>query len=135
MKAVLDTNIYVSGIHWTGAPDKILRAMLLDKFSSITSNELLDEFVSVMKSFKIPMKAEEIMMWENLIISKSEIVEPKEKIKAVKDDPKDDKVIEAAIEGKCDYIVTRDKKHLLKLKEFRDIRIITPEEFLKLIEL
>ena len=106
MKAVLDTNVYVSGIHWKGAPSRILRAMLQDKFKSITSNDILDEFVKVMKEFKIPMKTEDILWWENFIISKSEIVEPKERIKAVKDDPKDDKIIEAAVEGKCDYIGT-----------------------------
>ena len=58
---------------------------------------------------------------------------PKEKLNVVKNDPDDDKFIEAAVEGDCDCIVSKDKKHLLKLKEFRGIKIISPEEFLKII--
>ena len=57
-------------------------------------------------------------------------VEPKQKFKAVKDDPDDDKFIDCAVEGKCDYIISQDK-HLLKIKEFQGIRILTPKEFLK----
>lgn len=134
MRAVLDTNVFVSGIHWQGMPSKILKAMLLDKFRSVTSDEILNEFVDVMKNFKIPMKNEDILWWENLIISKSEVVFPKQKFNAVKNDPDDNKFVDAAVEGNCDYIVSQDKKHLLKLKEFRGIKIIAPEEFLKLLE-
>ena len=59
------------------------------------------------------------------------IVEPKEKIAIVKDDPKDDIFIETAVAGNADFIVSQDKD-LLKLKEFRGIMIITPEDFNKL---
>ena len=109
--------------------------MEADKFESITSDEILDEFVNVMKSFKRPMAEEDILRWENFIIIKSEIVLPKENLKIVKDDPKDDKFIDAAVEGKCDYIISKDKKHLLKLKEFRGIKLISPEKFANLLEL
>ncbi len=57
-------------------------------------------------------------------------VEPKEKLHVVIDDPTDDKFIECAKEGNADYIVSNDQ-HLLKIKEFEGIKIITPEEFLK----
>ena len=56
-----------------------------------------------------------------------------EKIKVIKDDPDDDKFLEAAVEGKADYIISKDKKHLLVLKKFRNIPIMPPEEFLKII--
>ena len=48
----------------------------------------------------------------------------------MKDDPDDNKFIEAALEGKAEYIVTQDN-HLLKIKEFKGIKIISPEEFIK----
>ena len=67
----------------------------------------------------------------DLIIRNSIIVEPKEKIVIVKDDPKDNIFIETAVAGDVDYIVSQDN-HLLKLKEFRGIKIITPEEFNKI---
>ncbi|MEK6943429.1 MAG: putative toxin-antitoxin system toxin component, PIN family [Nanoarchaeota archaeon] len=133
MRVVLDTNIFVSGIHWSGASSKVIEGLLKGKFESVTSDEILLEFLETMRSFKIPMSDDSIAWWENLIISKSEIVLPKEKLNVVKNDPDDDKFIEAAVEGDCDCIVSKDKKHLLKLKEFRGIKIISPEEFLKLL--
>ena len=54
------------------------------------------------------------------IISYSKIVEPKRKLDVVKDDLDDNKFIEAALEGKCDYLISQDK-HLLKIKEFHRI--------------
>ena len=72
-----------------------------------------------------------IKEWSDLIVRNSIVVEPKEKIRAVKDDPKDDIFIEAAVAGSADFIVSQDKE-VLKLKEFRGIKIITPEEFNKI---
>jgi predicted nucleic acid-binding protein len=40
-------------------------------------------------------------------------------------------VLECALAGEADYLVTGDKKHLLPLRQFRGIRIISPAEFLK----
>ena|SRR3989338_1159986 len=133
MKVVLDTNVFVSGIHWQGASEKILRFWFLNKFELVSSAETLDEFVKTMASFKIPMKIEDVLWWESLIIEKSENVAPKRKINVVKDDSDDNKFVEVALEGKADYIVTQDK-HLLRIKEFEGISIITPEEFLRILE-
>ena len=67
------------------------------------------------------------------IISFSEIIEPKEKVNIIMEDPDDNRVLECAKEGNVDYIVTNDR-HLLKLKEFEGIKIITPAELLRLIK-
>ena len=66
---------------------------------------------------------EKILLFVNLI-------EPKQKIDIIKDDPDDNKIIECAFESSSDYIVTYDK-HLLKLKEYKGIKILKPEEILK----
>jgi len=68
-----------------------------------------------------------------LILEKSELAVPKRKVNVVKQDPDDNKFIEAALEGEADYIVTQDR-HLLKLKEFEGIKIVTPEEFLRILK-
>jgi len=74
-----------------------------------------------------------IRKWIDLIVRNSIIVEPKERINIVKDDPKDNIFIETAVAGNVDYIISQDN-HLLKLKEFRGIKIITPEEFNKIYD-
>ncbi len=64
------------------------------------------------------------------MISLANIVIPIRKVKAVEADPDDNMIIECAIAGNTDYIITKDH-HLLDLKEFEGIKILTPEEFLK----
>ena len=56
----------------------------------------------------------------------------KNKLKIVKEDPDDNKILECAVEGKADFIVSQDS-HLLKLREFHGIRIMSPEEFLEML--
>ena len=67
------------------------------------------------------------------VINNSKIVEPSVKLDIVKDDSNANKVLECANEGKVDYIITNDG-HLLKLKEFEGIKIVTPTEFLRILK-
>lgn len=134
MRVVIDTNVFLSGIHWIGASHKVLRAWFIGAFTLVSSPDINKELFAQLRDFKIQMEREEILWWENLILEKSELVIPKQKINVIKDDPDDNKFIEAAVEGNCSYIVSNDRKHILKLKVFRGIKIVTPEEFLMFIK-
>ena len=79
------------------------------------------------------MPEEMIVGWQNKIIENSILVEPKEKLEIVKNNPKDNKFFEAAITGNVEYIISQDKKHILSIKEYKGIKTISPEEFLKII--
>lgn len=68
----------------------------------------------------------------SLLVSKAEFVTPTETIKVVQADPSDDKFLEAAIEGKANYIISGDN-HLLDLKNFHEIPIITAREFIDML--
>ena len=131
MKVVLDTNIFISGIFWKGSSNRIITNWKEGKFALIASLGTISEITKVLKDFKIRLPDEMIREWIDLIIRNSIIIEPKEKISIIKDDSKDNIFIETAVAGSVDYIVSQDN-HLLKLREFRGIKIITPEEFLKL---
>ena len=133
MKTVLDTNVFISGIFWKGASNKVILNWKEGKFTIVTSLEAVSEIIKVLKDFKIKLPDDMIKEWIDLIIRKSIVVEPKEKINIVKDDLKDNIFIEIAVAGNVDYIVSQDK-HLLKLKKFRGIKIITPEEFNKIYD-
>ncbi len=63
----------------------------------------------------------------------AEIIKVKSKINLIKEDQDDNKIVECAVDGKANYIVTKDND-LLKYKEYEGIKIITPEEFLKIIK-
>src|SRR3989338_9346926 len=129
MKTILDTNIFISGIFWRGSSNRVMLNWKEGKFALIASLGTISEITKVLKDFKIRLPDEMIKEWIDLIVRNSIIVEPKEKIDIVKDDSKDNIFIETAVAGNADYIVTQDS-HLLKLREFRGIKIITPEEFL-----
>src|SRR3990167_3581967 len=128
MKVVIDTNIFVSGIFCKGSPHQVLLAWRQGRYTLITSVDILSEISKVLNDFEIKLPKEMINEWIELIIKNSIIVEPKEKIQAVKEDPKDDMFIEAAVTAKADYVISGDK-HLLKLKQFGDTKIISASQF------
>ena len=80
----------------------------------------------------LTLEADDLSWWESLLLEKSLIVVPTEEVDIIKNDPDDNKFIEAALEGKAEYIVSQDK-HLLLVKEYQGIKIIHPEDFLKLL--
>lgn len=60
MRVVLDTNIFVSGIHWTGSSERILRAWMDGKYELISSLPIIEEILRVLMNFKIHLDAEDI---------------------------------------------------------------------------
>ena len=127
MRVVLDTNVFISGIFWKGNfCSKIIEKWVAGKFQLVSSVDLLDEFMRTMKNFKIQIPEDMIVEWRELIIENSIMVQPDIMLKVIKEDPDDNKFLEAAMSGKADYIISQDK-HLLKLKVYRQIRIINPK--------
>jgi uncharacterized protein len=133
MKAIMDTNVIFSGIFWEGNfCSQIIDKWKNKEFELVSSLEIIDELVETLKDFKIQMPEEMIKEWRDLIIENSIIVEPTIKLDVVKEDPDDDKFLEAGVTGKVNLIISQDK-HLLKLKEYEGIRIVNPEGALMLI--
>src|SRR5258706_16331966 len=127
-RAVLDTNIIVSSA-LGGALVLVLEKWDQGKFTVIVTTDILDEYFQVLNRPKFKLKQETIDKITRYIYQFSEFVVPEEQIHFVEADPKDDKFLEAAIAGKADFIVSGDK-HLLDLKEFRSIPIISGAEFI-----
>jgi len=134
-RIVIDTSPLISALGWkNGIPRKVFDACISGESTLIETKEQLSELVNVLKRPKFSFISEdEKRDFIVGIYQLCELVQPKEKINAVADDPSDNIHIEAAVEGKCEYIVSGDKKHLLKLKEFRGIKIVTPKEFLDIL--
>jgi uncharacterized protein len=132
MNIILDTNVFISGIFWEGNfCSQIINAWRDKKFILVSSIPIIDELTNTLKDFKIKMPENLIREWRNLIIKNSIIVDSKIKLNITKHE-EDNKFIEIAISGNADYIISQDK-HLLEIKEYKEIKIITPEEFLKIL--
>ena len=137
MKVTLDTNVLISGTFWEGEAYKIIQLIEQGKVKSIISKEILIEYNRVLHSDEIVKKTEEKELSAKTVtikvIETSTIVNPRKKLQIVLENPDDNKIIECALEGQADFIITYDP-HLLKIKKFHDIIILTPKEFLQNFE-
>lgn len=137
MRIVPDTNVLISAAFWNGSSNEIIKKAENKEIELILSAPIIEEFTEVLSyeeiQSKIKSKNLEMKMTAEHLINISKIVEPSEIIDVVKEDPDDNKFIEAAMEGKADYIITQDN-HLLKLKKYKNIKIITPKDFLELFK-
>ena len=103
---------------------------LQHNLSLITSPPILKELQDVLKTEKkFGLEEDDISLYMWLLLSHSTLIEPVESIDIIKDDPGDNMVLECAVEGKADYIISGDS-HLLSLDEYRGINILSAREFL-----
>jgi len=134
MRITVDTNLLISATFWYGDSNKIIEKVEKKEIELVLSKEILDEFRDVLDydeiKEKIKKKNLEMIWTVEKVRELSTIIEPSEKLKVVKDDPDDDKIIECAKSGKVDFIVSSDN-HLLKLKSYENIKILPPSDFLK----
>jgi uncharacterized protein len=133
LKAVIDTNIFISALNFSGKPEKVLDLLMDEKIDVYISPFILKELENVL-SRKFKWDHERIVKALQLIKAKTTQVFPKSHISAIKDKDADNRIIECAIQGQVDYIISGDKRHLLPLKEYKDIKIVTPDNFLKLLD-
>ncbi|MEJ2641561.1 MAG: putative toxin-antitoxin system toxin component, PIN family [Desulfosarcinaceae bacterium] len=132
LKAVLDTNVIISGLNFSGSPARVLELVAKGAIQNVISQDILDEVQGVLvEKFAWEKEtAQEAIGWLRLV---SKIVKPQEKVSAVSYDP-DNRIIESAIAGKAIVIISGDKKHLQPLKEYRGILIVGPNEFLNIFQ-
>lgn len=129
-RVVLDTNVYLSGIIFGGNCRHILDLMIKRKIRIITSPAILLEISQKLKQ-KFKWSQNKIFTVIKTLVESTKVVQPKIKIRAVRTDKSDDKIIEAAAAGRTKYIVSGDQ-HLLKIKQYQKIKIVTPQEFLSI---
>ena len=111
---------------------KLLFKLIKNDVKIFASDAILSEYKKVLKrDFKY--SDEGILDITEKVVSFMTLVMPVEKVDVVKDDPEDNKIIECALASSSNYLITYDK-HLLNLKSFRKIKIITPEEAFGLLE-
>lgn len=130
MRAVLDTNVLISGVIATGVPHELLVKGFNHEYQIVVSVETLAEFRNTLLKYpeRFHMDETEIQEEVETIRYFAEFVAPQEDITAVEDDPDDDKFLEAAVAGDVDYLVSGDG-HLLSLDSFCGIEIVEPRTF------
>jgi len=133
IRAVLDTNIWVSSILWQGNPYRIRKSGEKREVVLITSLAILAELTRVLREY-FDFSDEESYEWHQRIGENTEVVWPTRWVNAVPDDADDNKFVECALEGRAQYIISRDDD-LLRLKQYDDILIVDDREFVRGVQL
>jgi len=129
IRIVPDTNVLISAIFWRGKPYEVIRGGIEGRYTLVTSKEILEELIERLKN-KFSFPDEEILFYVDIIFTYFHMIQKTSTFSVVRD-KSDNKIIETAVDGKADYIVTGDPD-LIVLKEHDGIKIVTPGEFLKL---
>jgi len=131
LKIVADTNVLISSLLESGSPKVILDLWVAENFSLVTSLKLINELTTTLKKPKLSNRISEadIESLLDLIHADAIIVNPTHTINDCRD-PKDNKVLECAVEAGADVIVSGDLD-LLVLDPFRGIDIILPSNLIK----
>lgn len=131
LRVVIDTNILISAIVYGGIPRQVLTYVIDEHITGVTTRVLTAELIDVL-SKKFHFTSRKLADAESLILDSFLILQPERTISLLEDDD-DNRVLEAAVAGSCDYIVTGDKD-LLRLKQYRETAIVTSAEFLKVFD-
>lgn len=129
IRVVPDTNIIISAIFWSGKPYQVMVSGLKGEYQLVTSPEIIAEVTDKLRN-KFNFPEDKIEEQVNILMTLFHVVIPSSKLDVIRD-KKDNKIIECAVDGKVDFIVTGDPD-LLSLKEFRGIKIVNANEFLKI---
>ena len=130
IKVVIDTNVLVSAILFGGIPGELISLWKSDRIQPLASKEIIDEYIKVLTYPKFELSEAEInCILYGEILPYFDIIQIKNRPKIIKHDPSDDKFIHCAKAGKAGSIITGDQ-HLLKLKIYQKVKIMTPAEFL-----
>jgi len=129
MKIVLDTNVFISGIFFSGPPTIILQAWRDSKIKIILSEEILKEYQRVAEELSSKFSAVDIDRIIELLTIYGEVFETKDISVSVCEDPDDNKFIECAIASNSKLIVSGDK-HLLNINGYQGISVLKPKDFI-----
>ena len=132
LRVVIDTNTIISApLSQNGNPAKIFELLLLEEINNFRSETITNEIIDVFKREKIKKLISEDKI--HFIIDNykkfSKLVEPDIKLSIVKEDEDDNRILECAETANVDYIISGDE-HLLKLRNYKNIKISSPKQFL-----
>jgi uncharacterized protein len=131
-RVVIDTNVYISALIFGGLPGSLLDLVFLGAFEAIVSAPLLDELEDKLRQ-KFRVSGADAALIRARLSSVARLVSPIEALQVISEDPDDDRVLECAVAGRADHIVSGDR-HLLALGSFRAIKILRVREFLTLLD-
>lgn len=132
-KVVIDTNVFISGLNFIGKPSEVLELFIKGEIEVYISPFILREIEKILRK-KFSWNERQLQKVLDKIKKKAIMVQPRTKISIIKTKKDDNRILECALEGKVQYLISGDERHILPLKNFQGIKILSPIEFLKLFK-
>jgi uncharacterized protein len=129
LKVVMDTNVFVSGVFFSGPPYQILQAWQAGDFEIVVSQEILDEYKRVGEILAEERPKVDLNPILTFIVEHAKVYKPVKLKEPICEDPDDDKFFACAIASESKIIISGDK-HLLKLSGYEGIEVLKPRDFL-----
>ena len=127
LRLVLDSNVLISAFYWEGNERSLLRECRIGKYKLVTSSFILEEVERVLKE-KFDEEEHLVRSYIREVFKFSELVVTPGRLNVITEDPSDNNVLETAVVGKANYLITGDK-HLLKIGEYNNILILKSADF------
>jgi len=137
-RVVLDTNVVVSGLLKPGGKPELILMLIFDEELRICelclSDDVFSEYEKVLGygKFKGVLDQNRIKRFLSHLKKQASWVTPRVPVKALSDDPSDNRFLACAIEAGADFFITGNIKHF-PFKKLHKTRIVTPAEFLDII--
>ncbi len=132
-KVVLDTNVLISAIVYGGNPRAILEAALAGTIELAISPPIMEEFQGVLGRPQFGLTPQFVHSTVAELAALAEWVTPQKHLQLVQEDPSDNLILDCAVAAEAEYLVTGDD-HLLKLKACGAVRIVSPQEFVEILQ-
>ena len=129
MRLIVDTNVFVSGVFFSGPPFEILNAWRRGRIALVASIEILDEYQRVGEELSTNFPGVDFEPWIELAMLKAQLVESPALPENVCTDPDDDKFLACAVASRTKLITSGDK-HLLVVSGYQGIVVLKPKDFL-----
>ena len=133
LKAVFDTNVLISAWFWEGNESKLIECVEEGILRGYTSEELMEELCEALRYPQFNLSQDEIESIRSYYLLLFQIVRPKQTVDVIPEDQADNRVLECAVDAQADYIVSGNH-YLLNLGEFREMRMVTAAELMKMLQ-
>ena len=133
MRVVLDTNVIVSGLNFTGNERIVLELALRGRFELYLSPFILEEIEGVLRR-KFGWENERLAQALAVLEDAAAIVDPQQLPDVIERGHADNRILECVASVSADYLVTGDRRHLIPLAEHQGARILNAPRFLTVLE-
>jgi uncharacterized protein len=129
VRVVLDSNVLISALHFGGKPDELLVLANEGVIELCLSAFILEETARILK-VKLGWTDQAVHEAVAVIKDVATLVQPTRTLRIIPEDEADNRILECAVEARADFLVTGDHRHLLPLKQYQGIRILSPRDCL-----